>query len=197
MQVCPKRNTMCSWDCFSIVNELENQIWYFLLILTCGGIFSMIIQLKLKTLPSCCQTMPSYDSLGLWWQLIESSTYFLFLKLPSVDFEAIFESFQLKLTTFLSFFSSFLSAVYWFFFNWAVTFWQLTLNQLCPTFVSLNRAEARLQFRTLDALDGGGGALVPARELSIHDTLWNQRQGKGTTITGYFEVCKQQSLWTN
>ena len=22
-------------------------------------------------------------------------------------------------------------------------------------------------------------------------------QGKGTTLTGYFEVCKQQSLWTN
>ena len=45
---------------------------------------------------------------------------------------------------------------------------------VCPTFVSLNRAEARLQFHTLDALDSGGGVLVlplvRVRELSIHDT---------------------------
>ena len=36
-----------------------------------------------------------------------TSTYFHFLEFLGVDFEAIFESFQLKLTTFLSFFQVF------------------------------------------------------------------------------------------
>ena len=43
----PQWSQMCSWDWFSIINKLENHIWYSLF--TCGGFSLVIIQLKLKT----------------------------------------------------------------------------------------------------------------------------------------------------
>ena len=100
-------------------------------------------------------------------QLVFIYTCFLFLKFPSVDFEAIFESFQLKLTNFLSFFSSFLSD----FFNWAVTFWQLTLKIVCPTLAILDRAGGGHHFDTLDSLEDGGDVLVGPFKVSGHENL--------------------------
>ena len=82
-----------------------------------------------------------------------------FFEIPKCRFWGNFWEFSAKIDKFSEFFQVFYLQCTDFS-NWAVTFWQLTLQIVCPTFVSLNRAEARLQFHTLDELDGGGGVLV-------------------------------------